>query len=53
VQRTNKVDHEEFVKCLNNFGFFLKKVDYQALNKYYDRSNEGKINYIDYLNSIM
>jgi Ca2+-binding EF-hand superfamily protein len=36
-----KLDPEEFEKGLNQIGFFLKKVDFQTLIKYYDTDKDG------------
>ncbi len=38
ADKSGRLDLEEFEKCLASFGFFLKKVDYQALLKFYDRN---------------
>jgi Ca2+-binding EF-hand superfamily protein len=44
-----KLDIHEFEECLQDFGIFAKKVDIQALHKYYDVNNDGNIDFNEYL----
>ena len=48
----NKLDNSEFEQALAAFGIFPKKVDLQALMKYYDTDGDGSINYEEFLNGL-
>ncbi|EGR29905.1 EF hand family protein [Ichthyophthirius multifiliis] len=52
VHNVHRLNLELIQKGLNQFGFFLPKVDYQCLLKYYDRNNEGLINYYELVDGI-
>lgn len=52
ANRNGKLDIDEFQRGLNKFGFFLKKVDYQCLLKFYDVDHDGHINFSEFLAGI-
>lgn len=43
-----KLDLTEFEKGLNKFGFFPKKVEVQALLKFYDLNNDNMIDFKEF-----
>lgn len=43
---------EEFEKCLGSFGFFPKKVELQALMKYFDKNSDGSIDFEEFISSL-
>ena len=47
-----KLDIKEFEMGLAAFGFFPKKVDLQALHKYYDLDRDGQISYSEFLQAM-
>lgn len=47
-----KLDIKEFELGLASFGFFPKKVDLQALLKYYDLDKDGQISYSEFLQAM-
>ena len=50
--RNKKLDIEEFEGALKECGLFPKKVDIQALMKYYDIDNDGHICYEEFLRGL-
>lgn len=46
------LDIQEFEQALNGFGIFVKKVELQALMKYYDINQDGNITYEEFLNGL-
>jgi len=46
------LDQSEFEQALSAFGFFPKKVELQALFKYYDINGDGSIGYEEFLNGL-
>jgi Ca2+-binding protein (EF-Hand superfamily) len=48
----HKLELKEFEKGLAAFGFFPKKVDLQALLKYYDKNGDGAIDFDEFLTAI-
>eukprot|EP00357_Protocruzia_adherens_P004449 CAMPEP_0114993068 /NCGR_PEP_ID=MMETSP0216-20121206/12311_1 /TAXON_ID=223996 /ORGANISM="Protocruzia adherens, Strain Boccale" /LENGTH=302 /DNA_ID=CAMNT_0002356643 /DNA_START=97 /DNA_END=1005 /DNA_ORIENTATION=+ len=48
----NKLDIEEFEEALGAFGLFPKKVDLQALMKYYDVDDDGNVNFEEFLRGL-
>jgi len=51
MDKSGDLDHEEFIKALNYIGIFCKKHEQTALFQYYDKNNDGRINYDEFLNS--
>ena len=47
-----KLDIGEFEQALATYGFFPKKVELQALMKYYDVDNDGNISYEEFLRGL-
>lgn len=47
-----KLDISEFEQALAAFGLFPKKVELQALMKYYDVDSDGNISYEEFLNGL-
>lgn len=47
-----KLDQSEFEQALAAFGIFPKKVELQALMKYYDVDGDGNISYDEFLNGM-
>ncbi len=47
-----KLDIKEFEQGLAAFGFFPKKVDLQALLKYYDLDKDSQISYSEFLQAM-
>lgn len=47
-----KLDLMEFEKGLNKFGFFPKKVEVQALLKYYDINNDNMIDFKEFCQAL-
>ena len=47
-----KLDLMEFEKGLNKFGFFPKKVEVQALLKYYDTNNDNMIDFKEFCQAL-
>ena len=47
-----KLDCQEFEQALASFGIFPKKVELQALMKYYDTDGDGNINYNEFLSGL-
>jgi Ca2+-binding EF-hand superfamily protein len=47
-----KLDSQEFEQALAAFGIFPKKVELQALMKYYDTDGDGNINYNEFLSGL-
>ena len=52
VNGNKKLDPQEFEECLNAFGLFFKKVELQALIKYYDVDGDGQINLEEFLRGL-
>lgn len=50
--RNGKLDAAEFEQALAYFGLFPKKVELQALLKYYDMDGDGNINYEEFLRGL-
>lgn len=48
----NTLDVNEFEQALNAFGLFPKKVELQALMKYYDMNGDGSVGYEEFLNGL-
>lgn len=48
----NKLDISEFEQALAAFGLFPKKVELQALMKYYDLDNDGNISYEEFMHGL-
>lgn len=46
------MDAQEFEQALAAFGIFPKKVELQALMKYYDVNGDGHISYEEFLNGL-
>jgi Ca2+-binding EF-hand superfamily protein len=46
------LDNQEFEQALAAFGIFPKKVELQALMKYYDTNGDGSITYDEFLNGL-
>ena len=46
------LDAQEFEQALNTFGIFVKKVELQALMKYYDSNQDGNVSYEEFLNGL-
>lgn len=46
------MDAQEFEQALAAFGIFPKKVELQALMKYYDINGDGQISYDEFLNGL-
>ena len=46
------LDLQEFEQALNAFGIFVKKVELQALMKYYDVNQDGNVSYDEFLNGL-
>lgn len=46
------LDAGEFEQALAAFGFFPKKVELQALMKYYDINGDGNVGYEEFLNGL-
>jgi Ca2+-binding EF-hand superfamily protein len=46
------LDAQEFEQALAAFGIFPKKVELQALMKYYDINGDGQISYDEFLNGL-
>jgi len=49
---SNSLDQGEFEQALAAFGLFPKKVELQALMKYYDINGDGKISFEEFLNGL-
>jgi len=47
-----KLDASEFEQALAAYGIFVKKVELQALMKYYDIDGDGNITYEEFLNGL-
>ena len=47
-----KLDMEEFTEALASFNLFPKKVDLQALMKFYDIDGDGNITYEEFLRGL-
>ena len=47
-----RLDIKEFEQCLAAFGFFPKKVDLQALLKFYDKNGDGCIDFEEFIGAI-
>jgi len=47
-----KLDASEFEQALATFGFFPKKVELQALMKYYDVDGDGNISYDEFIRGL-
>ena len=47
-----KLDSQEFEQALGAFGIFPKKVEIQALMKYYDIDQDGNISYDEFLSGL-
>mmetsp|Transcript_42301 Transcript_42301/g.30511 ORF Transcript_42301/g.30511 Transcript_42301/m.30511 type:complete len:96 (-) Transcript_42301:606-893(-) len=47
-----KLDIEEFTEALAAYGIFPKKVDIQALMKFYDIDGDGNITYEEFLRGL-
>jgi len=47
-----KLDAAEFEQALGAFGLFLKKVELQALMKYYDVDGDGNVSYEEFLRGL-
>lgn len=47
-----RLDIKEFEGCLAAFGFFPKKVDLQALLKFYDKNGDGCIDFEEFISAI-
>jgi Ca2+-binding EF-hand superfamily protein len=48
----NKLDSQEFEQALAAFGIFPKKVELQALMKFYDTDGDGSISYNEFLSGL-
>lgn len=48
----HKLDSQEFEQALAAFGIFPKKVELQALIKYYDTDGDGCIHYNEFLSGL-
>lgn len=48
----NKLDASEFEQALAAFGLFPKKVELQALMKFYDVDGDGNITYDEFLSGL-
>lgn len=46
------LDQSEFEQALSAFGLFPKKVELQALFKYYDINGDGSVGYEEFLNGL-
>lgn len=49
---SNSLDSAEFEQALAAFGLFPKKVELQALMKFYDINGDGKISFEEFLNGL-
>merc|ERR1740130_2012040 len=49
---SNTLDQSEFEQALSAFGLFPKKVELQALFKYYDFNGDGSVGYEEFLNGL-
>mmetsp|Transcript_29256 Transcript_29256/g.21780 ORF Transcript_29256/g.21780 Transcript_29256/m.21780 type:complete len:80 (+) Transcript_29256:58-297(+) len=47
-----KLDAQEFEQALAAFGLFPKKVELQALMKYYDIDGDGNVSYEEFLRGL-
>lgn len=52
LNKNGKLDLTEFEKGLNKFGFFPKKVEVQALLKYYDLNNDNMIDFKEFCKAL-
>jgi Ca2+-binding EF-hand superfamily protein len=52
VNGSNKLDAYEFEQALAAFGIFPKKVELQALVKFYDIDGDGHISYDEFMNGL-
>ena len=47
-----KLDKDEFTEALAAYGLFPKKVDIQALMKYYDTDGDGNISFDEFVSGL-
>lgn len=47
-----KLDASEFEQALGAFGLFPKKVELQALMRYYDIDGDGNVSYEEFINGL-
>jgi len=52
LNHNGKLDLSEFEKGLNKLGFFPKKVDVQALLKFYDSNNDNMIDFKEFCRAL-
>lgn len=52
VNGNKKLDVSEFEQALAGYGIFLKKVELQALMKFYDVDQDGNISFEEFLNGL-
>ena len=52
VNGNNRLDSSEFEQALASYGIFLKKVELQALMKFYDIDGDGNIGFEEFLNGL-
>jgi len=48
----NKLDKDEFEQALAAFGIFPKKVELQALMRFYDVDGDGNIGYEEFISGL-
>lgn len=52
VNGNRKLDSSEFEQALASFGYFPKKVELQALMKFYDVNGDGHISYEEFIRGL-
>ena len=52
LNHNGKLDIGEFEKGLNKFGFFPKKVEVQALLKFYDSNHDNMIDFTEFCKAL-
>lgn len=52
LNKNGKLDLNEFEKGLNRFGFFPKRVEVQALLKYYDKNNDNMMDFKEFCQAL-